>query len=113
MSQFDMFLMEGSQIAREITQRRLQVDEEIRQAERDRQARATIQTLRDANAGNLALRCALLEQLRRVDPSNPFARDAALQERVLRLGQSALEITGDWDEVRKVGREFQVPRRDR
>jgi hypothetical protein len=110
MSQFDQFLMEGSQIAREITERRLQAEADARQAERDRQTQATIQTLKDANAGNLALRCALLEQLRRVDPSNPLVRDAALQDRVVRLGQSAMAITGDWDEVRKVGRDFKIPR---
>jgi hypothetical protein len=63
------------------------------------------------NAGNLALRVAAIKALEQVDPTHPLVRDAALRERIIKVAKDTINATNDWDEVREVGRTFQIPGR--
>jgi hypothetical protein len=66
-----------------------------------------------AHAGAIAVRNALMQQLRMVDPENPLVQDTMLVERLSKQGQAAFKINGDdFDSARKVGDTFQVPGRD-
>ena len=61
-----------------------------------------------ANAANLGVRCALSEQLRRVDPRNPLLNDEAMRERLLQEAGDAFLSERDFDAARRVGGAFKV-----
>ncbi len=79
-------------------------------AERDA-AMAQRKEYRESNAANLALRVSALKELEKLDPSHPLVRDAALRERIARYASDTINATNDWDEVRELGRTFQIPGR--
>lgn len=80
-------------------------------AERDA-AMAERKEYEQSNAGNLALRVAALKELEKLDPSHPLVRDAALRERIAKHAKDTINATHDWDEVRELGRTFQIPGRN-
>ena len=66
----------------------------------------------DANAANLAVRCALAAQLARVDPDNPLFKDNDLQDQVQDAGSKAYADNGcDYDKAREAGCTFIIPGR--
>lgn len=79
-------------------------------AERD-QALSERNRYIEMNAGNLALRVAAVKALEKLDPTHPLVRDAALRERIIKVAKDTINASNDWDEVREVGRTFQIPGR--
>lgn len=69
---------------------------------------ADLNELRLGNAGNLAEKYALREQLRLKDPNNALLVNTALQERVKAAGQKAFSLTNNWDAAREAGSSFNV-----
>lgn len=64
-----------------------------------------------STAGNLALRYALATALAKLDPTHPLVQDADLRDRIVRHAKHTIVATGDWDQVREVGRTFKIPGR--
>lgn len=76
-----------------------------------RQALSDLEVIKKWNAANIAMRYALAEQLRRVDPNNPLLIDSALRERILNHGERVLATTNNWDSVREAAQNFAIPGR--
>lgn len=60
-------------------------------------------------AGNLALRYALQSVLAQYMPDHPLLADAALRDRLVEAGKTALKIANNWDAAREAGRTFALP----
>lgn len=73
--------------------------------------RRQVDELDEANAGNLALRYALMEALRQYDPSNPLLHDQDLIERLAAAAHRAVTLAGTYDAARVVGLSFEIPGR--
>ena len=68
-----------------------------------------------ANAANLSVRYALVEQLKRHDPANPLLTDKSLLERLMSAAKSAFSVAERakcFDAARDVGRTFKIPGRE-
>lgn len=71
-----------------------------------------LERVKEAHASSLALRSALAEQLRKLDPDNPILKDLMLIERVRKGGVAAFRINGDnFDSARIAGETFRIPGR--
>lgn len=84
---------------------------------------AAIRAIKDLNAAvglceqmadvasyNLALRCKLETVLENYIPQHPVLKDQDLRQRIGRAGQSAYQVTNNWDAVREAGKTFSLPR---
>lgn len=77
------------------------------------QANDNITEMNEANAANLGLRCALEEQLRKVDPTHPLLKDTSLIERIKAAAISGFyAVSRNFDGAREVGRTFKIPGRE-
>jgi hypothetical protein len=65
--------------------------------------------LESANAGNLAEKHALRQQLARYAPNHPLLKNAQLIEKLREMGARALAINRNWDDVRAVGDNYFPP----
>lgn len=68
---------------------------------------ATIKTVEEWNAGNLAEKHALREALRKLQPDHPLLVNTSLQERIKEAGRRAMTFSDDWDAARQAGESFQ------
>ena len=69
--------------------------------------------LKSDYAGLVALRDALVRQLRINDPTNPLLGDPMLQMKVRAAGQTAFIMNGeDFESARNAGKTFAIPGRD-
>jgi hypothetical protein len=65
------------------------------------------------HAGAIAVRNALMQQLRIADPENPLVKDVMMIERLKKHGEAAFKIGGDnFQAARDAGNTFRVPERD-
>lgn len=84
---------------------------------------AAIRAIKDLNAAvglcehmtdvatyNLALRCKLESVLENYIPQHPVLKDQDLRQRIGKAGQSAYQVTTNWDAVREAGKTFSLPR---
>lgn len=76
-----------------------------------RAARSTILTLKDYNAGNLAMKHLALRELAKVDPHHPLVRDAALREAVSTSAKKVMCMSDNWNDVRDLGLNYKIPER--
>lgn len=76
-----------------------------------RTARSTIASLKDANAGNLAMKHLALRELAKIDPHHPLVRNAALREAVSTSAKKVMHMSDNWDDVRDLGLNYEIPRR--
>lgn len=77
------------------------------------QANRNIIEMNEANGGNLAVRCALEEQLRFIDPKSPLLNDESLIQRIQEAAISGMIAAGNhFDGAREVGRTFKIPGRE-
>jgi hypothetical protein len=76
-----------------------------------RAANSTIVSLKDSNAGNLAMKHLALRELAKVDPHHPLVRDAALREAVSTAAKKVMRMSDNWDDVRDLGVNYKVPGR--
>ena len=104
MSQFDAFLADGARIGSEIRAAKAQADA----AQRSNQV---IVTLKEANAGNLAMKHLALRELKRIDPTHPLVRDAALREQIATAAERVMKMSDNWDDVREFGLNYKLPGR--
>lgn len=111
MSQFDEFLADGARIGAEIRAAKALADDAELAARRAQRSNTVIAELKDANAGNLSMKHLLLRELKKVDPSHPLVRDAALRDQVSASAKKIMKATDNWDNVREFGLNFKVPGR--
>ena len=69
---------------------------------------ADLEKVRLGNAGNLAEKHALREELRKRDPKNPLLTNTNLQEKIKNAGKEAFLRTKDWDAARAAGDNFKI-----
>jgi len=87
-----------------------QASRNLADAQRNRAAvEAEFHQLEGANAGNLAEKHALRQQLARYAPNHPLLKNAQLIEKIRDMGARALAINGNWDDVRAVGDNYFPP----
>lgn len=64
----------------------------------------------DVATYNLALRCKLEAVLENYIPQHPVLKDPDLRQRIGKAGQSAYQVTNNWDAVREAGKTFSIQR---
>ncbi|KWT65019.1 MULTISPECIES: hypothetical protein [unclassified Variovorax] len=111
MSQFDAFLADSSRIGSEIRAAKAQADDAELALRRAQKANKLIADLEQSNAGNLAMKYLALRELKRLDPTHPLVRDAALREQVSAAAKKVLKVSGNWDDVRDFGQNYKLPGR--
>jgi hypothetical protein len=104
MSQLDGFFADAARIGDDIRAAKARADDAVR-------ATKVIDFLKEANAGNLAMKHLLLRELKRVDPNHPLVLGAALRERISAEAEKVMKRTDNWDDVRDFGLKFAIPKR--
>ena len=111
MSQFDEFLADSARIGSEIRAAKAQADDAEFSLARLQKAQQVIAGLKEANAGNLAMKHLLLRELKRIDPTHPLVRDAAMREQIATAAEKVMKVSNNWDDVRAFGQNYKLPGR--
>lgn len=108
MSQLDGFFADAARIGSEIRAAKAQADDAELALRNQQRANKVIDTLKEANAGNLAMKYLALRELKRVDPNHPLVRDAALREQVSAGAKKVMKVSDNWDDVREFGQTYKI-----
>ncbi|CAN7358789.1 hypothetical protein [Variovorax sp. LjRoot178] len=111
MSQLDGFFSDAARIGDEIRAAKARADDAELALRNTQRSNKVITTLKEANAGNLAIKHLALRELKRIDPTHPLVRDAALREKIATAAEKVMKISDNWDDVRDFGLNYKLPGR--